>query len=204
MIANQQFHSMTPEDYFSWEEKQPLKYEYINGEVFAMTGGTLAHNSIALNIASALKNHLRGKGCKVFMADAKVGVSEKGPFHYPDVMVTCDVRDLRSQKIVYYPCLVVEVLSPSTEGFDRGDKFKHYRRIETLQEYVLISAEKMSLDCYRLNERRKWELTSYSVEDNLVEIEVNFTSVNFCCPLSELYEDVDLIEGQIRSSTELM
>ena len=81
---------MTPQEYLEWEEQQPLKYEYVNGEAFAMTGGTIPHTAIALNLASALKNHLRDKGCKVLMADAKVMISENGPFHYPDVVVTCD------------------------------------------------------------------------------------------------------------------
>ena len=92
MIAQPQHQQLTPQEYLEWEEQQPIKYEYINGEVFAMTGGTLPHNSIAVNLTSALKNHLRGKGCKVFMADAKVGVSLQGPFHYPDVMVSCDLK----------------------------------------------------------------------------------------------------------------
>src|SRR5919202_6732237 len=100
MIATPKPQPMTPQEYLEWEEQQPIKYEYINGEVFAMTGGTLPHNSIALNLASALKNNLRGKGCKVFIADAKVGISEKGLFHYPDVMVTCDKRDRTALKIV--------------------------------------------------------------------------------------------------------
>ncbi|WP_009632328.1 Uma2 family endonuclease [Synechocystis sp. PCC 7509] len=88
MIAQRHPQLMTPSEYLAWEELQPPKYEYINGEVFAMTGGILPHNSIAINLTSALKNHLRGSGCKVFMADAKVGISQNGPFHYPDVMVT--------------------------------------------------------------------------------------------------------------------
>jgi len=196
MIASPKSQPMAPQEYLEWEEQQPIKYEYINGEVFAMTGGTLPHNSIALNLASALKTHLRGKGCKVFMADAKVGVSEKGSYHYPDVMVTCDLRDQTARQIVYYPCLIAEVLSPGTEGYDRGDKFKHYRRIKTLKEYVLIDAETMSVECYRLNERGKWELTAYSIEEATTqeaELEAEFPSVDFCCPISLLYEDVEFL-----------
>ncbi len=155
MIVSHEFSSMTPQEYLEWEERQLIKYEYVDGFVFAMTGGTLPHNDIAVNLTTALKKHLRGKGCKVRMADAKVGVSKNGPFHYPDVIVSCDERDRRAIKLMQYPCLIVEVLSPSTEGFDRGDKFKHYRCIKTLKEYVLISAEKMSVECYRLNERGK-------------------------------------------------
>lgn len=195
MIAQTQPHPtlMTPQEYLEWEEQQPIKYEYINGQVFAMTGGTLPHNSITLNLASALKNHLRGKGCKVFMADAKVGISQKGPFHYPDVMVTCDDRDQTARQVVCHPCLIVEVLSPGTGNIDYGKKFRNYRQIDTLKEYVLIETETMSADCYRLNEKGKWELTNYSLEATTAdpsELEVQLTSVDFRCPISQLYEDV--------------
>jgi Uma2 family endonuclease len=193
MIAHSQAQFMTAKEYLEWEEKQPTKYEYIEGKVWAMTGGSLPHNSIALNLASALKSHLRGKGCKVFMADAKVGVSSNGPFHYPDIMVTCDSRDQTARQVIYYPCLIVEVLSPSTEGFDRGKKFRHYRKIETLKEFVLVDTEKMNVECYRLNEQNKWELTSYFPEElaiNEIELEIYLTSVNFNSPISLIYEDV--------------
>jgi Uma2 family endonuclease len=193
MIAQSQPQLMTPQEYLEWEEQQPIKYEYINGGVFAMTGGILPHNDIALNLASALKNHLRGKGCKVFMVDAKVGVSPNGPFHYPDVMVTCDSRDRTARQVIYHPCLIVEVLFPSTEAFDRGNKFRNYRRIETLKEYVLIEADRMNVECYGINEKGKWELTPYSLEEtteNGTELEVHLTSVDFRCPISLLYEDV--------------
>ncbi|MGB7441307.1 MAG: Uma2 family endonuclease, partial [Coleofasciculaceae cyanobacterium] len=130
MVANLKSPYFTPEEYLEWEEQQELKYEYIDGEVFAMTGGTIAHGTIALNLASSLKNHLRGDSCRAFVFDVKVGVSQKGPFHYPDVMVSCDRQDKDALKVIYYPCLIAEVLSPSTEGFDRGRKFANYRRIE--------------------------------------------------------------------------
>ncbi len=203
MIAHPQPQLMTPQKYLEWEEQQPIKYEYINGQVFAMTGGTLPHNSIALNLASSLKNHLRGKRCKVFMADAKVGVSQNGPFHYPDVMVTCDSRDRTARQVVYHPCLIVEVLSPGTEDIDRGKKFRNYRRIDTLKEYVMIEAETMNVDCYRLNEKGKWELTAYSLEEtaaNETDLEVHLTSVDFHCPISLLYEDVVFPEDNPQDS----
>ncbi|NEQ76334.1 MAG: Uma2 family endonuclease [Okeania sp. SIO2C9] len=193
MIAQLQNQPMTSQEYLEWEEQQPIKYEYVNGKVYPMTGGSLGHNSIALNLASALKDRFRGKGCKVFMADAKVGISEKGPFHYPDVMVTCDDRDLSARQIVYHPCLIIEALSPGTAHFDQGRKFRNYRRIDTLKEYVLIEAETMNVDSYRLNDKGKWELTSYSTEEptsNQTDQEVYFTSVDFPCLLSSIYEDV--------------
>ncbi|NET57585.1 MAG: Uma2 family endonuclease, partial [Symploca sp. SIO2E6] len=135
----------------------------------------------------------RGKGCKVQIADSKLGVSEKGPFHYPDVMVSCDERDLQARKVIHHPCLIVEVLSPSTEAVDRGLKFRHYRRIDTLTEYVLIDPDRISVECYRLNDRGKWELIPYSIDETTpidTEPVVEFTSVNFSCPISVLYENV--------------
>lgn len=190
MVATPQPKYMTPQEYLDWEEQQPIKYEYINGEVYAMTGGTLAHNSIALNLASNLKTHVRGKGCKVFMADAKLGVSEKGPFHYPDVMVTCDERDKNAKKVIYHPSIIVEVLSPSTESFDRGKKFQQYRRISTLKEYVLISAEQLTVEAFRLNDRGIWELYTYMEGE-----EMYLNSVDFRCAIELLYEDV-VLESQ--------
>ncbi|XWK88354.1 MAG: Uma2 family endonuclease [Phormidium sp.] len=187
MVATPQPKYMTPQEYLDWEEQQPIKYEYINGEVYAMTGGTLAHNSIALNLASNLKTHVRGKGCKVFMADAKLGVSENGPFHYPDVMVTCDERDRNAKKVIYHPSIIVEVLSPSTESFDRGKKFQQYRRISTLKEYVLISAEQVTVEVFRLNDRGIWELYTY-IEGE----EIYLSSFDFRCAIELLYEDVVL------------
>ncbi|MDF5721789.1 MAG: Uma2 family endonuclease [Rhizonema sp. PD37] len=200
MIVQPQNQLMAPQEYLEWEEQQLVKYEYINGEVFAMIGGTMPHNDVALNLASALKNHLRGKKCKIQIADAKVGISPQGPFHYPDVMVSCDPRDQRMRQVIYHPCLIVEVLSLSTEAFDRGQKFRHYRQIDTLKEYILIDADKMNVECYRLNENRKWELTSYLLEETTedkTEIEVHLTSVDFFCAISLLYEDVVFPEDNL-------
>ncbi|MBD2183370.1 Uma2 family endonuclease [Planktothrix sp. FACHB-1355] len=185
MVVNPDRKFMTPQEYLDWEEQQPIKYEYINGEVFARSKEALGHNSIIINLASALNSHTRGKGCRVFMIGAKLGVSENGSFHYHDVVVTCDERDKRAIKAIYYPCLIVEVLSPSTESFDRGKKFQQYRRISTLREYVLISAEEMMVECFRLNEKGSWELSTYAEGE-----EIYLSSVDFRCGIELLYEDV--------------
>lgn len=199
MIVRSQRPLMSPQEYFDWEEVQPIRYEYINGEVFAMAGGTLPHNAIALNVASALKNHLRGKPCQPYMADAKLGISPRGLFYYPDVMVTCDRRDRQEQKVVYHPCFIAEVLSSSTEGKDRGIKFRNYRRIDTFREYALISAETMMVEIYRLNPQGKWELTTYSPEDNATSpdaIDIHLTTVDLHISLALLYEDAIFPETQ--------
>jgi len=194
MTANPNFVSMTPQEYLVWEEAQTLRYEYLNGEVIAMTGGTIPHNQVAVNLAALLKNHLRGKGCKVLTSDAKVAVSERGSFHYADVSVTCDARDRQARQYIRYPCLIAEVLSPSTEAFDRGEKFRQYRRIETLREYLLIDPDRPNIECYRLNERGNWELFQFSGDSSRLELEncqVVLTSLELEFSLSLLYEDVD-------------
>jgi Uma2 family endonuclease len=185
MIANPDYKYMSLSEYLEWEERQEFKYEYLNGEVYAMTGGTIPHNDIAVNLTTTLKNQLRGRRCRVNMADAKVCVSEEGPCYYPDVVVSCDERDRQAITFIQYPSLIVEVLSPSTEAYDRGGKFTQYRRIQNLREYVLIDAEKVSVDCFRLNDRGFWELHPYEAED-----EVELTSIDFRFPISLVYEDV--------------
>ncbi|ACB50136.1 hypothetical protein cce_0785 [Crocosphaera subtropica ATCC 51142] len=114
MVAAKEHFFMTPEEYLEREEKQPLKYEYMDGDVYAMSDNTLPHNTLALNIACALKNHLKGKGGKVLICGAKVQISERGPYHYPDVVISCDERDKKAFKFLQHPCLIIEVLSPST------------------------------------------------------------------------------------------
>jgi Uma2 family endonuclease len=194
MIANIDRLFMSPTEYLAWEEQQLYKHEYIEGTVYAMAGGTLPHNAIALNLASALKNKLRGSGCRVFINDVKVQVSVKGPYFYPDVVVTCDTRDLQSQKLICYPSIIIEILSPSTESYDRGDKFRWYRQMPSLKEYVLVDAQKLSVECFRLNERRKWELTAYFSEDRSENILVEFPCLDFECSMETIYEDVNCEE----------
>lgn len=184
MIAELKFNPMTPQEYLDWEATQELKYDYVDGEVFAMTGGTIPHNLVALNLASALKTHLRGTGCLVFMSDVKVQVSENGPYYYPDVMVSCDPRDRNATALIQYPCLIVEVLSPSTD-YDRKDKFARYRQIPTLQEYVLIDAEQIGVDRYRRLSSRRWDLQTYLAGETL-----DLTSVDWQDAIELLYEDV--------------
>lgn len=187
MVATLQHPHLTPQEYLDWEPLQDIRYEYINGEVYAMTGGTLPHSEIAGNLIALLKTHLRGKGCRVLGSDAKIGITDDGPFLYGDVSVTCDFRDRTALKYARYPSLIAEVLSPSTEAYDRGSKFALYRRLESCKEYVLISSEAISVDIFHLNEKGKWELTPYTQGD-----EIHLTSIDFRFPIERLYEDIVL------------
>lgn len=188
MIASPDRHYLAPEAYLDWEAQQDLKYEYLAGEAYAMVGGTIPHNAIAVNLIAALRNQVRGGLCRVLAADAKVRITEQGPFFYPDVLVTCDGHDRQAIKFVEFPCLVVEVLSRSTEAYDRGAKFSQYRRLASLQEYVLISSEQISVDIFRLNERGRWELTPYVAGDT-----IQLVSLDFEFPIDLLYEEVELV-----------
>jgi Uma2 family endonuclease len=186
MIAlKEDFPQFTPAEYLAWEEQQEFRHEYVDGEVYAMTGGTINHSTIAVNIIAMLKNQLRGSGCQVLNSDAKVQTIESNSYCYPDVSVTCDARDRHADKFISHPCLIVEVLSPTTEAYDRGDKFRIYRRSLDLQEYVLVSTNEICLDIYQRNERSRWELMSYGVGD-LVELK----SVNCTFPIAQIYEDI--------------
>ena len=192
MVAQPQ-PTFTPAEYLDWEAQQPFRYEYMDGHIVAMTGGTIPHNQIAVNLVAILRPHLRGKGCKVLSSDAKVAISESGPFYYPDVSVTCDPRDASARSYIRYPSLVIEVLSESTEARDRGRKFHHYRRIETLKEYVLIDPDRVLVECYRRNERDNWELVNPLADLaalTIPDISLNLPSVNLDIPLSQIYEDV--------------
>ncbi|MGD1808007.1 Uma2 family endonuclease [Dapis sp. BLCC M126] len=180
----EQTQRMTPEEYLAWEQQQPIKYEYINGEIYGMTRETFSHNNIVINLVSALKSHLEGKNCKVEMADTKVGISTNSHFFYPDVVLSCDPRDRESRNIIYYPCLIVEVLSPSTKTLDRGKKLQRYRQIKSLKEYILIDSENICIECYKRNEKNQWKSTTYTQK-----FSVQLESINFEFTTSLLYKN---------------
>jgi len=175
----------TPEEYFIWEEQQLEKHELINGRVYAMTGGTQNHSGIKINIISLMKAHLRGSQCKVFNSDLKVNIVDTSNYTYPDLSVTCDERDRQQATYITYPCLIVEVLSPSTEAYDRGKKFAMYRRNPNLIDYVLVSSEEMAIDIYHKNEAGDWLILSYRAGD-VVELK----SIDFSVPIEHVYEEI--------------
>jgi Uma2 family endonuclease len=185
IVTKDNFLRFTPEEYFQWEEEQQLRHEYINGEVYAMRGGTQNHGRIASNIIFILKGHLRGGGCQVGNSDCRVNILETDDFVYPDVSVTCDESDRTAVQAIKYPCLVVEVLSPSTANYDRGDKFRMYRRNPMLRDYLLVDAEKIAIDLYRHNESGNWEIINYQPGDK-----IELKSVNLSCLIEDIYEDI--------------
>ena len=183
MIAIGADYCMSPEEYLEFEHNSDIKHEYIDGEVYAMAGTTKAHNTISLNLAILLREKLKDSDCQTFMADIKVNVSNQKRFFYPDIVVTCDDNDDVNAYDVKFPKIIVEVLSESTEKFDRGKKFQYYRTIPSLQEYILVSSQEYLIECFRRTKNDLWTLETYEGLNTILRIE----SLAIDAPLSEIY-----------------
>ena len=177
---------ISPEEYLEGERVSPIKHEYRRGHVYAMTGAKKPHIVIGSNLVRLLGNHLLNTPCLVLSSDIKVRLEEADCYYYPDVAVTCDERDTTSMEdFILYPSLIIEVLSPSTASFDRGDKFVDYQTASSLQEYVLITQSEIKIECFRLNAEGNWVSQTYRQGDI-----VEFVSANFSCAISEIYQKV--------------
>ncbi len=173
--------SMTPEEYLEGEKYSDVKHEYVAGHLYAMVDASEQHNLIALGIAAALRAHLRGGPCRVFMSDMKVRVGDV--FYYPDVLVSCDDAD-REPYYKTRPVLLIEVLSPSTESRDTVEKRVAYQSLESLQEYVLVGEDKPEVRIYRRS-GDGWDLETCA-EGNRVRL----ASVGLELPIEAIFEDV--------------
>ena len=176
---------MSVEEYLQLDRSSiEARYEYIDGYVTMLAIGTLDHATIGANIISILRRLLRGSPCRVFTSDARVRLS-RTRFVYPDATVSCDEQDRGQGDIVQSPRLVVEVLSPSTEGYDRGRKFGYYRECPTIQEYLLIDAQRPMVEVYRREKHDLWILRTFRLDD---EVELINLGIRF--PVNAIYEDV--------------
>ena len=176
-------------DYLAGERDVDVRHEYVDGQVYAMAGASDRHNRIALNIASRLNDHLAGDECEAFISDMKVKVAPT-LYYYPDVVVTCDApggdRYFRTE-----PRLIVEVLSPTTERIDRTEKLHAYRRVESLQEYVLVAQDTMAVELHRRGADGAW------TREVCTEPEEQFTraSVGLTLNLNDVYRNVRFDEA---------
>ncbi|MEL6490855.1 MAG: Uma2 family endonuclease [Cyanobacteria bacterium J06621_3] len=187
MIASPQSFRMTAEEYLEWEPYQELRYEYCNGEVLAMAGGTLPHNDLALNTYSELRSAARKKGCRINVSDVKVQIDQIGNYRYPDVVMSCDERDINATDFLRHPTTIIEVLSLGTEQVDRFDKYQEYTRLPTLQSYLLISADRIQVECYRRGEGRLWLYFQYGAGDR-----IPIESLGVELSVDAIYENVKL------------
>ncbi len=148
IAAKENSPQLTPTEYFAWEEKQLEKYEYMDGQVYAMGGGSKNHCLISVRFITLFSNHLEGSSCETGNSDLRLNIVETNNYTYPDVSVTCDERDRTTTQYITYPCLIVEVLSENTEAYDRGGKFRKYRNNPVLQDYLLVSSTSIEMDLY--------------------------------------------------------
>ncbi len=187
-------HKMTPEEYLAFERNSEVRHEYFDGELFAMVGATKSHNLININIAGELRNRFVAddSACRVFSNDMRVGIQETGQYTYPDIAVVCGDIDFEDRKLdtLLNPVIIVEILSSSTEAFDRGDKFAFYRRIPSLREYVLVSQKKCRVEKYMRSDDGGWIYFSYEDVEQTMKIE----SIHCELSLSEIYRWVDFEE----------
>jgi Uma2 family endonuclease len=180
---------MTPEEYLEAERSAETKSEYFAGEVFAMAGAGEAHNLVVANVVGELRQRLKQRPCRVYPSDLRVLVSETGLYTYPDVVVVCGEPRFLDEKrdTLLNPTLLVEVLSDATEAYDRGKKFEHYRRIDSLQEYVLVSPTAPRVERFLRQEGGTWLFS----EASEIAATAELSSIGCALPLAEVYEKIE-------------
>jgi Uma2 family endonuclease len=178
---------LTPEQYLAEERKSPLKHEYRDGAMVAMPRANRWHNLIAGNLFGEIRAQLRDRPCEVYMSDVRVKVSPTGLYTYPDVVAVCGERQFEDSEVdtLLNPTTIIEVLSPSTEAYDRGNKFAHYRRLPSLREYVLVAQDRVRVERYT-RQGDEWLLTELNRLEDVLRLE----SIACAVPLSEIYAKV--------------
>jgi Uma2 family endonuclease len=184
---------LTPAEYLANERLEEVKSEYYDGEVFAMSGGSRAHSKIAVNVAGELNSQLAERPCDVYNSDMRVQVAEEGPYTYPDVTVVCGEAQFADAEVdmLLNPTVLVEVLSPTTEAWDRGGKFEQYQQIASLQEYVLIAQDRPRVERYTRQTEGQWH---YEVSTGLDD-EVSLPSIGCELSMAEIYHKVTFPEN---------
>lgn len=176
------------EDYLSHEETADVKHEYYRGEIFAMAGGTIAHNQIVSNTVSEINLFLRGKSCQVFPSDLKVHNKANTLFTYPDISIVCGEPEKWQghNDTITNPVVIIEVLSKSTQLYDRGQKFKLYRSLPSLKEFILLSSLEYMVEHYTKQADDSWNFREWTDPDDTLTIE----SIDFSCSVKDLYRNV--------------
>ena len=187
--------NLTPEQYMALERKATIKSEYLNGHIYAMAGASREHNLITINISSGLHVQLADQSCEAYVNDMRLKISPTGLYTYPDVVAVCDEPRFEDTDFdtLLNPIVLVEVLSPSIEAYDRSEKFAHYRRLKSLQEYILVAQDRVRVEHY-LRQGVQWLLTGLSDLDDVLY----FTSIGCNLPLREIYAKVKLPASEER------
>ncbi|ARS40568.1 hypothetical protein CA265_13220 [Sphingobacteriaceae bacterium GW460-11-11-14-LB5] len=186
-VAYQKRH-YTIEEYLEMEKASTVKHEYFQGEIFAMSGASENHNWIFTNIFLAVGSKLKGKSCYIFGSDMRMNIPENGLFTYPDISIYCNglKHSEFDEDTSISPTVIIEILSPSTKNYDRGKKFKLYKDIPSLQEYIMIDSESVLVEAYYMNDEQNWILNKHEeISDRLI-----LASMGFDVALSDIYSHV--------------
>jgi Uma2 family endonuclease len=179
----------TEAEYLALERASEIKHEFYRGEIFAMSGASRQHNRINFNLAACLHGQLKDRDCDAYANDMRVKVQSTILYTYPDIVITCNEPRLLDSEVdtLLNPQVVIEVLSDSTEKYDRGKKFEHYRTVPSLREYILVSQDRAHVDRFSLNEQDQWVLDDATGLDAVIEL------TTICCslPLAEVYAKVE-------------
>ena len=188
---------LTPAEYLVLERKATTKSEYLNGRVYAMVGASREHNLIAVNMASELHGQLRERPCETYINDMRVKIAPAGLYTYPDVVVVCEKPRFEDADLdtLLNPTVLIEVLSPSTEAYDRGEKFAHYRQLESLREYLLVAQNRVCVERY-FRQGAQWLLTEFSVRDD----EIDLVSIGCQLSLRAIYAKVEFPASEVPRS----
>ena len=181
---------LTPEQYLARERQSETKSEYFNGEVFAMAGSNVWHATVMVNLAASLVTQFKGRPCSALIGQMRIRVNATGLYTYPDVVVVCGKAQLEDQEqdTLLNPTVVFEVLSPTTEGYDRGAKFAHYRTLESLTDYVLVLQTEARIEHFARQATDKWLLSVYHGLGAVALL----PSIGCELPLTDLYDTVEL------------
>ena len=177
---------MDVEDYLVLNRNSKnIRYEYLDGEIKMLAGGSPDHSILIANLTTAIKGPLKGSQCRVYNSDVQLQLSEKR-YVYPDITVSCDQRDRNQKEAIHYPCVVIEVLSPTTEATDRGRKAAYYRACPTIQEYMMVDSEEIFVEVHR-REGGKWTINSFEPGDIVI-----LESLGIQFPIEDAYEGTSL------------
>jgi Uma2 family endonuclease len=178
----------TIEEYLTFERASQTKHELYKGEIFDMAGASFNHNQIQMNFIGEVRGYLKGKSCNVFGSDLRIHVPVNSLFTYPDAIIICGAPQLMDEEFdtILNPSVIVEILSPATQRYDRGEKFMLYRSITSLQEYILIDSESITIEHYKRNNNNTWLLQEWKERTDTLTI----TTIGLSLPLEELYGGV--------------
>lgn len=186
-------YSMTPEEYLLWEAQQTERHEYLQGAVRAMSGGSWNHTLLCSNLLGEVRTHLKGTPCRCFSQSHRVEIEAGDAYLYPDVAIVCGEPLFGRQEALLNPVVVFEVLSPSTERYDRTRKFRRYQTLQSLQEYVLVYQDTAQVEVFQRGSEEGWSVITYRLIEGR-EASLEIESVGILLPLREVYEGVELLE----------